>query len=199
MVDHLRRHRSYILMFVLNVAVLLGVIYLLRPPEPRVIAITTPSPRVTPTGAQIQVQVTGAIVSPGVYTLTLGSRVADVLDAAGGARPDANLDELNLARKLNDGDGIDVPTRTAGIKSFAGLAPTFPVESSAVPSHLKIDINAATAAQLDTLPHIGTVLAQRIIDYRSSQGPFKKIEDIKNVTGIGDAVFEDLKDLIIVK
>jgi competence protein ComEA len=199
MVERLRQHRLYILMFSLNLAVLIGVIYLLRLPEPRVITITTPAPRANSQGAQIQVQVAGAITQPGVYTLTLGSRVSDALDAAGGARPDANLDEINLALRLNDGDAIEVPTRAAAVELSMPVTPTPSGVSGAMTPRLKIDINTATVEQLDTLPRIGPALAQRIVDYRTQQGPFKKIEDIKNVKGIGDAVFEDLKDLIAVK
>jgi competence protein ComEA len=199
MVEQLRQHRPYILMFLLNLAVLIGVIFLLRLPEPRVINITTPAPPLTPLESHIQVQVSGAIVQPGVYTLTLGSRVSNALEAAGGARPDADLGQLNLALKLNDGDTIVVPARDATTESeilatatIAGAAPP-----KTPPS--KININTASIEELDTLPRIGKALAQRIVDYRANQGPFKGIEDIKNVKGIGDALFENLKDLITVE
>jgi competence protein ComEA len=198
MVDQLRSHRLYILMFALNFAVLIGVIYLLRRPEARVIAITTPGPHVTIPGPPIKVQVSGAILEPGVYSLDAGSRVSDALDAAGGARADANLDDLNLALKLEDGDGILVPTRVPGIES----PPWTPISSDstkvATPKS-KININTATIEQLDTLPRIGPTLAQRIVDYRAQNGPFERIEDIKNVSGIGDVLFNDMKALITVQ
>lgn len=106
MVENLRRHRLYILMFSLTLAVLVGIVYVMRRPEPRTIIITTPAPASTESVGMIQVQVIGAIIQPGVYKITLGSRIADAIELAGGARPDADMGELNLARKLSDGDSI---------------------------------------------------------------------------------------------
>jgi competence protein ComEA len=199
MVEQLRQHRPYVLMLFLNLAVLIGVIFLLRHPEPRVINISTPAPHLTPLETRIQVQVSGAIVQPGVYSLTLGSRVSDALEAAGGARPDADLARLNLALKLSDGDAIAVPARVATTESNVTLTtPIAGVPPAATP-HLKININTATVEELDTLPRIGIVLAQRIVDYRAEHGAFKAIEDIKNVKGIGDGLFQDFKELITVE
>ncbi len=199
MPEQLRQNRTYILMFILNLAVLIGVIYLLRRPEPRVIAITTPAPYATATVALIQVQVNGAVLQPGVYKLPATSRVSSALESAGGARPDADLNAVNLARKLNDGEAVVVPTRKV-------VAPTFTVSSAASPSplaarapHDPVNLNTATVEELDKLPGIGPALAQRIVDYRNQNGPFKKVEEVKNVKGIGDALFDELKDLITVE
>jgi competence protein ComEA len=199
MVEQLRQYRLYILMFALNLAVLIGVIYLLRRPEPRVITVSTPALRVATTEALIQVQVRGAISQPGVYKLSPGSRVSDALDAAGGARPDADLDQINLAFRLSEGDDILVPARATVIESPAVVTPRSVSPPAAKTSDSMININTATVERLDTLPRIGPVLAQRIVDYRTQMGPFKRIEDIKNVNGIGDAVFEDIKALITVQ
>ncbi len=199
MIDQLRQYRPYFLMFALNLAVLIGVIYLLRRPEPRVITVSTPLPRVTPIEEPIQVQVKGAINQPGVYKINSGSRVSDLLDAAGGARPDADLDQLNLARKLQDGEEIILATRATLVESPASVTPGFAGPPATDIPGGSININTATVERLDTLPHIGTVLAQRIVDYRVQNGPFKKIEDIKNVKGIGDAMFDDIKALITVQ
>jgi competence protein ComEA len=196
MAEQLKQYRLYILMFALNLAVLIGVIYLLRRPEPRVITITTPAPGATPTVTQIQVQVSGAVLQPGVYTLPSGSRLSDALDNAGGARPDADLAQLNLARRLNDGEEVRVPARVITAEATTAaptVAERMPV---ATRSSGKVNINTATLAELDALPGIGPTLAQRIVDYRAQNGPFKTSEDIKNVKGIGDVLFEGLKDLI---
>lgn len=190
--DRLRQYRPYLLMFALNLAVLIGVIYVLRRPEPRVITVSTPPSRTTPTEESIQVQVRGAVNQPGVYTLDAGSRVSALLDSAGGARPEADLDQLNLARKLQDGEEVIVPVRATAPPDSAGPSAT---KTPGGP----ININTATVEQLDILPHIGAVLAQRIVDYRAQNGPFKKIEDIKNVKGIGDAMFDEFKALITVQ
>jgi competence protein ComEA len=195
MAEKWRLHRTYVLMFLLNLAILIGVVYILRRPEPRVIRIPTPGPLLTPADASIQVQIGGAIVQPGVYTLTLGSRVSNALEAAGGPRPDADLSELNLALKLKDGDSIMVPTHASVTVANAPLTLTraAPAPTTTPP---KININTASVEELDTLPRIGTALAKRIVDYRTKEGPFRRIEDIKNVNGIGDALFENFKDLI---
>ncbi len=196
MPEQLRQYRLYLLMFVLNIAVLIGVIYLLRRPEPRVITITTPAPRVTATVAQIQVQVSGAVIQPGVYKLPSTARISNALDSAGGARPDADLNALNLARKLNDGEAIVIPTRKAPAPASTAASTSSPGLPGATARPGKINLNVATVEQLDTLPGIGPALAQRIVDYRNQNGPFKKIEEVKNVKGIGDSLFDGIKGLI---
>jgi competence protein ComEA len=200
MMEKWHSHRLYAFMFVLNLAVLMGVIYLLRRPEPRVIKISTPGPLPSPVNQQIQVQVSGEITQPGVYSLTLGSRVSDALEAAGGPLPAADLAALDLARKLRGGDVIVAPTRAAGSKSGHPLTGTRPAPAPAPgTTPPKININTASLEELDALPRIGTVLAQRIVDYREKQGPFKRIEDIKNVEGIGDVLFENMREMITVE
>jgi competence protein ComEA len=201
MLEQIRQYRLYIIMAVLNIAVLVGVIYLLRRDEPRSIAIVTPAPRATATPQIIKVQVNGAVNQPGVYELTLGARLSDALERAGGARPEADLSQLNLARRLNDGEAITVPARAAASDSPTTVVVT---TATAAPSARttaspKVNINTASLEELQTLPRIGATLAQRIIDYRNANGPFKNIEEIKNVKGIGDALFTGIKDLITIQ
>ncbi len=126
----------------------------------------------------IVVDVKGNVVSPGVYTLPAGSRVQDAITAAGGFCNEEDGLQINLAKKLTDGEMILVG----------------PVEQQ---SNL-ININTAGAEELDSLPGIGEVLSQRILQYREEYGSFYTIEDLKNVQGIGNSVFDKLKDLITV-
>lgn len=135
---------------------------------------------------EVVVHIAGAVVNSGVYRLPEGSRVIDALEAAGGGTPDADLDALNLAEVLVDGRRYYVPTVE---ETAAGANP-----SRVAPA--KININLATQAELETLPGIGPALASRIIAYRETNGPFRRIEDVKRVPGIGDKRFEELKDLI---
>lgn len=171
-----------------------------------------------PTPAPVRVYVLGAVATPGVYALPRGSLVEGALQAAGGPLPNADLSGLNLAQALQDGDRINVPevlptatpppptvTVGPGTPSPTPLptATETPVPSRSGPSlpvsGAKININTATQAELETLPRIGPAMAQRIIEYRTANGPFRRIEDIQNVRGIGPATFEQLKDLITVE
>ena len=195
--DSLARYRPYLAMLFLFAIVLIGTIYFLRRPEPAPpVTIVTTTPRPSATIALLIVDVRGAVNKPGVYTLTVGSRVQDALTAAGDVLGNADTRALNLARKLNDGEQIYVPLvgeatiapPTAAAKSSAARTPTAPLG--------KININTATLEQLDTLPGIGPAIAQRIIDYRTQNGDFKKIDDLKNVRGIGDVMFDQIKDLV---
>ncbi len=209
MLEELKQARKlYLLTFLCFALIVAGVIYLLRRPEPRAVTVTTPTPRPTPTSVIIQVQVAGAIKQPGVYKFPEGARVTDALDAAGGPVEEADLSHVNLARKLKDGELLSLPVKTPAPPTATVLAPSTDVPSgtSATASaptvtrtpQSKININTAGPEELDKLPHIGPVLAQRIIDYRTQYGPFQKIEDIKNVKGIGDSFYDAIKDLITV-
>jgi competence protein ComEA len=198
--DSFARYRPYLAMLVLFVVILAGTIFFLRRPEPpTAVTIVTVTPRPTATPGSIHVDVRGAVNHPGVYTLPVGSRVQDALALAGNAASNADTRSLNLARRLNDGEQIYVavigeapPAPTASGKSVPLNAPT------KIPGG-KININTATLAELDTLPGIGAAIAQRIIDYRSQNGDFKTIEDLKKVRGIGDALLSQIKDLITVQ
>lgn len=165
-------------------------------PQPIVIeappASATPGPTVTP--GPIQVYVSGAVNQPDVVTLPAGSLVRDALEAAGGPLAEADLDRLNLAQVLHSGDHVHVPA----IGEEPTAAPAIAADSDAAPTG-PININTADAAELELLPGIGPALAERIIAYRETMGPFAMPEDIQNVAGIGPATYADIESLIIVR
>ncbi len=209
MLNHLPERRTLVALVALYLAVLIGVIYLLRREEPRAIVVATTAPRPTATTQMLNLEVSGAVNRPGTYHIEAGARVADAVDAAGGARTDANLSALDLGHQIKNGETILVPTVAANPQSVLGgraeVTATIPTRnlsattaSKTTPTG-KVNINTASAAELEALPRIGPVMAQRIIDYRSQEGPFKTIDDIQNVKGIGEATFNALKDLIIVE
>ncbi len=179
-------------------AIVLWVIYtILKRPDPSLAPITvTLQPRptldpATPTPATINVYVSGAVNKPDVYALSLGSLVKDAMAIAGGATAEADLDHINLALKLSDQMQVYVPRKGEAVPT-----PRSSGGSSTLTS--PININTASAEELDVLPGIGPSLAKTIIDYRTTNGPFKTIEDINNVKGIGDALFAKIKDSITV-
>ncbi|MFY1698727.1 ComEA family DNA-binding protein [Solwaraspora sp. WMMA2101] len=160
----------------------------------------TADPAAGTASAEVVVAVTGRVHRPGLVTLPAGARVADALAAAGGALPGTDLAWLNLARQVTDGElvavGVTPPPgvvldpggHSGGGHSGAG---------SAVGGG-KVNLNSATLQQLETLPGVGPVLAQRIIDHRERVGGFGTVADLREVSGIGDARFEQLRDLVIV-
>ncbi len=147
----------------------------------------TPEP--TPTPSPILVYVSGAVVQADVYTLPPGSIVRDAVAAAGGAAPDADLNHVNLALRLEDGDHVYVP-RVGELPTPMPTSGGKPVISG------PININTATQAELETLPGIGPTLAAAIVEYREKNGPFATIEDIQDVPGIGPSKYEAIRDLI---
>ncbi len=148
--------------------------------------------------ADVVVHVCGAVRSPGIIRLPQGSRVADALEAAGGATGKAELAGVNLASHVADGQQIVVPER-ALLGAAAGPTPAGSGLGSASGSGViggPVNINTASLAQLETLPGVGPSTAQKIIDYRAQSGGFKAIDELKNVPGIGDAKFDAVKDVI---
>lgn len=150
---------------------------------------------------QIIVHVTGQVKNSGVVSLEEGARVVDAIYSAGGETVDADLNKLNLAYILNDGDKIYVPkkedSQTEYITSGAGEnVSSYDTQSS---DSKIININTATVDELSTLSGIGKAIAERIVAYRMQNGKFENIEDIKNVTGIGDSKFNNIKDEITAK
>jgi competence protein ComEA len=136
------------------------------------------------------VHVVGAVRTPGLYKLRRSSRVADAVAKAGGATTKADLTLLNLAAPLSDGQQVVVPERAPPVSSAAGTqgAPA----DAAGPVHL----NSATAEQLDALPGVGPVTAQKIVDYRQSHGAFSSVDDLDEIPGIGPARLEQLRELV---
>lgn len=221
-----RRHRGAVLAVVfiaLVTAVVAGVAMAsarpeteAAPPLPAAVSAMANSSSVPPSSANthIVVSVVGKVSNPGLVTLTDGARVADAVKAAGGVLPGTDVTALNLARKLADGEQIYV-----GIPIPPGAAA--PPPDPAVPSDAtspdastkkskkgkgtaelapgqKIDLNTASANDLESLPGVGDATAQRIVTWRSQHGSFNSIDQLRDVGGIGDAKFAKLKDLVTV-
>jgi competence protein ComEA len=141
----------------------------------------------------VVVHVAGRVRRPGVVTLPAGARVTDAIRAAGGVRPGTGTGALNLARRITDGEQILVAVPGA-MAAQGGQQPTD--GTSATGPATSLDLNAATSEQMQRLPGVGPVLAQRIIDFRTRQGGFRSVEDLRQVTGIGARRFTDLKALV---
>jgi competence protein ComEA len=139
-----------------------------------------------PPGTPIKVHVVGSVLAPGVYDLREGDRVADAIEAAGGPSEDAAIDGLNLARRLRDGEQLQVPSsqRTIVVRSLA------PGE--------KLDINNASAALLETLPGIGPTYARRIVDSRAVDGPYQTVDELLQRRVIPASTLEGIRGLITV-
>ena len=165
-----------------------GVLYLLvSQPRGQPVRLLPP-----PTPPPVQVHVVGAVNAPGVYQLVRGSIVQDALVAAGGPAAEANLAAINLAASLDDSQQVYVP--------FAGETPppaTSSGSSDLASSDLQLNPNTATAPELERLPGIGPSLAQAIVEYRQSHGPFQRPEDLLQVPGIGPAKLAQIEGSII--
>jgi len=147
----------------------------------------------------IQVYVSGAVEKPGVYKLSSSARLYEALEMAQ-SLPTADLRSINLAQKLEDGQAIVVPNVGEEIPaSVSSGGSSTAIASTKSNSKGKVNINSASAQELDQLPGIGPTLAQRIVEYRNQNGIFASIEELNEVSGIGDKKFADLKDLITVR
>jgi competence protein ComEA len=169
--------------------------------------VLSPTPAPTCTPLPVRVYVTGAVRVPDVYLLPAGSIVKDALLAAGGATADADLERINLAVQLCDQQQIYVPYQEEGtppapvISSAPSPTETLSVDSrsrGADPAGTRININTASAEDLQTLPGIGPALAQRILDYRVEHGAFGSVQELTEVKGIGPATLAKLEHLITV-
>ena len=150
-------------------------------------APVAPPVAVDPAGGEgrvITVHVAGAVASPGVVQVAAGCRVGDALAAAGGVLPEADLARVNLAAPLADGQQVVVPATSAGGGAVAGDG--------------RVQLNLAGADELETLPGVGPVLAERIVDYREEHGPFTVVEDLLDVPGIGEAKLAALREAVLV-
>lgn len=145
----------------------------------------------TSRGAELVVHVAGAVVTPGVYRLSDGARTIDAVGAAGGARGDADVARVNLAARLSDGLRVYVPV-------IGETAAPIVEGSSDAAAPGPIDLNAATADQLDALPGVGPATATAIIAYRREHGPFASIEELLEVPGIGPSKLAQMRSLIVV-
>jgi competence protein ComEA len=165
-------------------------------PQPEPVVMPQLSPVVAGTAgpatnqpAELVVAVSGEVREPGLVHLPPGARVADAIEAAGGLLPGADVDHLNLARKVTDGELI-----TVGIPPPPEAAEGAPDSGTGG----KVNLNTATLDELETLPGIGPALAQRIIDYRTSNGSFTSVGELREVSGIGEVRFAELQDLVTV-
>jgi competence protein ComEA len=155
--------------------------------------VAAPAP--TPSPSPILAHVAGEVRRPGVYEFREGDRVIDAIDAAGGARGDAALDELNLAAPLTDGSQVLVPGRSvAGAPEAEGSTTIGAADATTA----RINVNTADAAELEELPGIGEVLSQAIIDHREEFGPFSTVDELEDVSGIGPSILADVRDLVTV-
>lgn len=167
----------------------------------------------------IKVHISGAVNNEGLIELEENSRVADAIDKAGGVKENACMEEVNLAYLLEDGTKVKIPTKEEvqtqknnnleSPSSSAEIVKSNNVNlgkssgskisvSSNNKNNLKVNINTANQTELETLPGIGTATALKIINYRKENGKFKNVEDIKNVKGIGESKFNNIKELIII-
>jgi competence protein ComEA len=154
-----------------------------------------------PTPPLLVVQVSGAVANPGVYHLPAGSRVLDAIQAAGGLLPTADATLINQATLLQDGLMVWVPSVTGETPPPPGATSAVPEMPSRAPTagiNVPLNINTATAEELETLPGIGPELAGRIVVYRNTYGPFAKVGAIVSVSGIGPKILENIKELITV-
>ena len=178
------------LLGLVGLAAAAGLVWWARQPSSKPIDILPP---VSPTAVVLRVDVTGAVRNPGVVRLPANAIVADALVAAGGPTDEADLDRLNKAAALRDGVQIHVPRRgeavPTALPAAGAVAPGTPAPTT------RVNINTASLAELDTLPGVGAVTAQRIIDGR----PYSRVEDLLRVRGIGDATLAKLRDLITVE
>ncbi len=189
-----RRELAMMSILALGVVVGAGLWYVRSLPQPvsvRAAPAVAPSSG-TPGPATVFVHVAGEVRRPGVYELPEGSRVIDVLDAAGGAERGAELAALNLAAVLTDGQQVLVAGRAAPGSPAPGGAVASPGQPATV------NVNTATPEELETLPGIGEVLAAAIVQFREEHGPFTSVDQLLDVSGIGEVTLEELRDFVTV-
>jgi competence protein ComEA len=201
--DEPLRRRAVIALAVLALLGVLGGYGFAVRARPKATKVSLGSASVHPsaTPRQVFVHVGGAVRRPGVYHLREGSRIHAAVYAAGGATSDADLDSLNLAAKIKDGDKILVPHRQSSPAQPTGGGSggtTTAAQPQPGGQPARVNINTAPLAELETLPGVGPSIAQRIIDFREKNGGFRKVEDLLEVPGIGPKKFEELKDHVTV-
>ncbi len=152
----------------------------------------------------IIIHVAGSVKNPGIIKLKYGARIIDAIEAAGGLTEDANINDVNLAYILEDAQKLYIPNKNDDLYNGEILSSTNGEKiideiDSSINNNLKININTAKQTELESLPGIGPSIALKIIEYRNEHGNFTSIEDIKNVSGLGDSKFNNIKDFIFVK
>jgi competence protein ComEA len=169
------------------------------PAAPAAGARTVGTSSAAPAGGSIVISVVGRVARPGLVTLRDGARVADALEATGGPMHGVKLGGLNLARRLTDGEQIYVGVPTPPNAEPPAAAPGANASGSGAPGVGPVDLNSASTTSLDTLPGVGPVTAQRIIDWRTEHGRFASVEQLREVDGIGPTRFDRLKDLVVAR
>lgn len=189
------------------VAALPAVVVTSAPDAPAPVAGPSAAPTTAAPSGPLVLSVSGKVARPGLVEVPDGSRVADALDAAGGALPGTDLSTLNLARRVADGEQIAV-----GVPAAVDAAPAVPADAGAAGGATTgegaagvdavatgpIDLNTATQAQLDALPGVGPVTAQRILEWRTRHGRFTRVEQLREIEGIGERRFAQLRELVVV-
>jgi competence protein ComEA len=197
----LTRRRVLLGALLLALVLVLGARFLVRagssagPVAPPIIGSTEAGAGAAPVAApKLVVYVVGAVRRPGVYRLAEGTRVEDAVIRAGGTTPKADLIGVNLAAPLADGQQVLVPARLpAAVAAAEGAAVS---AGGSVPAG-PVQLSVATVEQLDTLPGIGPITAQKIVDYRTAHGAFRSVDDLDEVPGIGPSRVEQLRDLVV--
>jgi competence protein ComEA len=200
--DWIERNRGHILVLIINLAITGAALFWIQRHEEPQLQLLTPAVETSanPTPAipgTVRVDVTGAVIRPDVYRLPGGSIVKDAIQAAGGATEDADLARINLATELVDQQQLRVP-RIGEVETSSSTGAVEPPATIPASVTVTVNINRASADELASLPGVGPELARRIVEWRVTHGDFKRIEDIKQVRGIGDATFERIKDRITV-
>ena len=200
-VEWLGRHRALLSAAILSAVAVTLVVLLVRRPEPPRVVLQQPTqqaaqqaatrPAASPQVAErLVVHMSGEVIAPGIYRLPVGARIDDALKAAGGPTGEGDIHRLNLAARLADGQQIVVPKRVDPV--LAALT------RSASPTPGKVNLNVAGVAELDQLPGVGPVTAQRIVAYREQHGPFISVEQLREKKLVNAATFEKIKDLVSV-
>ena len=185
--EWIERNKGYLFVLLASVIINGTLVLSLHRPSPAGIKVVPPAPTETP--ARLRIFVSGAVVAPDVYELLPGSLVRDAVEMAGGATGEADLSQVNLARQLRDQEQVHVPYRPApGMEP----APSGPLSG-------RVNLNIATAKELETLPGIGPALAERIVQLRAERGPFAALDELQQVPGIGEALCEQLKDRVVIE
>ena len=189
-----------VLLLALGITVVVGIVQS-GASAPEVVPIDGPSASSGAANADVSagslyVHVSGAVARPGLYRLEGGARLVDAVAAAGGFAEDADEAGVNLARPVSDGEQVVVPV--VGAAPAAGSGAAGGGAAGGVAGDARVNLNTATVADLDTLPRVGPAIAQRIIDWRTTNGRFSAVDDLLSVPGIGEKMLESLRPLVAV-
>ena len=189
-----------VLLLALGITVVVGIVQS-GASSPEVVPLDAPSDGVSGgadadvSAGTLYVHVSGAVARPGLYRLEGGARLVDAVAAAGGFAEDADDAGVNLARPVSDGEQVIVPV--IGAAPPAGSSVAGGGTAGGAAGDARVNLNTATVADLDTLPRVGPAIAQRIIDWRTTNGRFSAVDDLLSVPGIGEKMLESLRPLVV--